>query len=75
MVKADVEVEALTAVELVEALQQLVYRQDSEHFMVLRAVGFIDDDGVRPRWGASLTLHMPNMVDARLVGVNNAAIA
>jgi hypothetical protein len=58
MVKTEIEVEAATAAELVEALQQIIYYQDDEHFMVLLSVGWIDDDGVRPRWAASLAQQM-----------------
>ncbi len=63
MVKVEIEVEAATAAELVEALQQVIYYQDDDHFMALLAVGFIDDDGVRPRWAASLAQRKLDVVD------------
>jgi hypothetical protein len=64
MVKVEIEVEAATAVELVEALSSLAFNQDSRHFIVLGSLGFVDDDGVRPRWSASLTQHMPTIEGA-----------
>ncbi len=66
MVKVEIEVEAVTAAELVEALSALAFNQDSRHFIVLREIGFADDDGVRPRWGASLTQHMPTIEGAAI---------
>jgi hypothetical protein len=75
MVEVKIEVEALTALELVAALQALAYYQDDRHFIVLREIGFTDDDGVRPRWGASLTQHMPNVVDAVVAAIHDQATA